>query len=137
MLSSTVNDEVEEDANKENQDDRTGKVGSENRNRKHWRLYSSSSDDALQHRSGGGVHFSAISASPDRVVLPPGSSPVVLRPMNGVVKDGSLREIEPLLAASPNILGNKAQPRNIHHKTNGHPLGSVYCVAYTPPHRYE
>lgn len=142
--------------------------------RRHWKLFSSSSDDALQQcsvgiqksqrgthtqqqqhshphhhqlgqRSGGRLIPGAVfAASPDRILLPLGSSPV-LNARNctpNSARNGTsngLRDVEPLLAASPNILGSsggKSGPRGIHSKTNGLPLGSVLCLAYTPPNRY-
>ena len=129
LLSSTVNDD---DDDKENEASQTKNQGGNNNNyKKHWKLLSGSSDDALQQR------LSPAGASPDRLTLPLGSSPV-LKPSNA--KDGRLRDVEPLLAASPNILGNNNNSnggaRSIHQKGSGHPLGAVYCIAYTPPHRF-
>ena len=107
------------------------------------------------HRSAGHNHPPApggvFAASVDRILIPLGSSPV-LNVRNGAgnsatitgngatitgsgaVKESRLRDVEPLLAASPNILG-KSGPRVIHAKPNGHPMGTVYCIAYTPPNR--
>ena len=191
LLSSTVNDDEFLDENKENAPGRAssttsaalGKVtnsGSQP-HRRQWKLFSSSSDDALQQRSaghqrlqsgdgiplpqsGGGAPRlplgSVISASPDRILLPLGSSPVfnarkgglhdrngdahssgsgALHPGNSGVKDPRLRDVEPLLAASPNILGGgsggKVGSRGFHSKS-GLPMGAIY-FAYTPPNRCD
>ena len=177
--------------------------------RRNWKLLSSSSDDALQQRSSGqhaqrsaaqqlplqrsaGQQLqlstghkvppvAVFAASPDRILLPLGSSPVLnekygagLRTPNsgsgadlsspytgkiagpnalntgnrnklsasnignGAGKDPRLRDVDPVLAASPNILGSggsKSGPRVIHAKSNAHPMGTVFCLAYTPPNR--
>ena len=125
LLSSTVNDDEDD---KENEASQTKNQGGNNY-KKHWKLLPGPSDDALQQR------LSPAGASPDRMMLPLGSSPV-LKTSNA--KDGRLRDVEPLLAASPNILGNSNSnggARTIHQKGGGHPLVAVYCSAYTPPHR--
>ena len=142
LLSSTVND-GDEEGNKENQVE----TGSGNRI-KHWKLFSSASNDApYPHHRGVVVpaHFSAGAvASPDRrIPIPYGSSPL-LKPG----RDGNLRDVEPLLAASPNIMegsgnkGRKTSQRSSGHSSHGtpgyagHALGTPgYGATYTPPHR--
>ena len=131
LLSSTVND-GDEEGNKENQTE----TGSGNRI-KHWKLFTSASDEVPHHpphhhpHYHRGVvvpaHFSAGAvSSPDRrVPIPYGSSPL-LKPG----RDGSLRDVEPLLAASPNIMesnsnskSRKTSQRSSGHSSNGTPGG--------------
>jgi len=69
-------------------------------------------------------------SSPD--LYPPVVSSPVLK--SHEVAEKHLRKVEPLLAASPNILASKnGLGAKLRPKVGPHPLG-VCCVAFTPPH---